>query len=101
MALESMSKPFVHFLAFLHTLVHLWQKLEWNGALPHKATAKHLLWAFHFLKVCGSEHELSTRVQTTHKTCWKWVWKMLVAITGLSLTVVHAVSFCSMLLALV
>lgn len=70
------------------TCVDLWKHLHRNSKLPKKATPKHLLWAVLFLKVYGTETDMSSRVRTTRKTFRKWVRKMLIAIAGLKPIVV-------------
>lgn len=59
----------------------LWHRCR--QSMPAKATPKHLLWALHFLKVYGTEANMSSRAKTTRKTFRKWVRKMLGAITAI------------------
>ena len=61
----------------------LWAMLVSYGCLDKHCQAKHLLWAFYFMKTYLTESVLTSHLDADEKTIWRWVWYMIVALSDL------------------
>ena len=61
-------------------LASVWRKILREELLPAGGTPIHLLWSFAFLKMYGTEPEMSMLFHTTRKTFREWVWRFIDAI---------------------
>jgi hypothetical protein len=61
----------------------MWNYMDDQENLPHRAQPKHLLWTLLFLKLYNSENVLCSLCECDEKTFRKWVWLMLPAIGSL------------------
>ena len=66
----------------------IWELLERNSLLPEGCHPKHLLWAFHFMKVYPKQSQGCSAVGASAgavdpKTHRKWVWAFIDAIANL------------------
>ena len=63
----------------------LWNMLETNGICRRIKSNNiiHLMWALHFLKDYGTEHQYSALFNVDEKTYRKWIWLYIEAIFSL------------------
>jgi len=75
----------------------VWELLERDSLLPEGGHPKHLLWAFHFMKVYPKQSPGFLAVGTSAgavdpKSHRKWVWAFIDAVTNLDNVVVSKIT---------